>query len=184
MKNESKGITVTITDNAGQSVTDDLQVTVTDTNGTGGGGGGGGNNGGIVNTVAKFLREHIFVSAITIGNQYNLVSGDSVSARVSFENNGDVRVGSTKVVASIPELGIRASAGRGSLAPNEKESHRVNLELPEDLEEGYYPVRFVVGHGSERRVKYREIYVEGSQPVGSAVQVDFCPEDNKYCQIS
>lgn len=167
-------LTITVTDKEGQSGADTITIRVVD-----GDDGDDGNNGGIIPKIIEFIREHIFVSSIKIENGYDLLPGDAVHSRVYFSNDGDKDFENVKVVASIPELGIRGSRGPYDLSEDEEESGRVFFELPEDVEPGYYYVRYAVGHGSEKRIKYREIFVEGdltAAKTDDGVKVVYCQD--------
>ncbi len=85
--------------------------------------------------------------------------GETLDFVLKFDNDGDMDLDNIKVVAMVPELGMRRAVGPLKLTENEKESRMISLEIPDDAAPGMYWARFTIGDGTLNRIKHRPFWI-------------------------
>ncbi len=104
-----------------------------------------------------YLR--IFIHQIFLHDPFSEQAGNTVPLKVTFENTGTKDLDNTKVIATIPDLAVRATFGPLDLGENDKATATLFLELPEDTMPGVYPVRLQIYSENAQRIVHREIEV-------------------------
>ncbi len=110
-----------------------------------------------VSVIARKLLKLTRISAV--GECYN--PGSEVPVFTAAENKADRELDDVSYVASIPQLGLRRSAGPFDMKSERGAARQVFLELPKDAAEGEYNVRVVMSNDDVRRVRNRPIVVAG-----------------------
>ena len=101
------------------------------------------------------------VSIGAIALPENSQPGDFVPVFVSFRNTGDKKLDNVNVRVSLPDLGIMsAAAGPFDLSKGKRTTQTLLLELPEQMEQGYYAARITIDSESLHRIVHRDLVVE------------------------
>jgi uncharacterized membrane protein len=109
---------------------------------------------------ASVSDDDLRIDRIVIDNDYNIGETDDVVARVSLQNIGDMDLEDVRVTVTIPELGVRRSAGPFDLDKDDGVVRRLILEMAEDVPAGEYYVKIEARNKDYRRTKYRLVTVE------------------------
>jgi PKD repeat protein len=91
------------------------------------------------------------------------VPGDYVELMVNFRNQANWDLDNVKVTATIPELGIRRTAGPFDLSDGQEITKMLYLEIPYSAAKGEYDIRVTINaDGDEKihRIKHRRLIVE------------------------
>lgn len=99
------------------------------------------------------------IESIRFPEQANLDDGNVIPIHIAVQNDGDRKLEDVKFSATILELGARKRAGPFDISVGEHESRTLAMELPEDVESGWYMVRLELGNDEVRRVVHRQIHV-------------------------
>ena len=110
--------------------------------------------------VPSTLGRDILISALEPA--YCASPGAETSIYASLKNRGDTGINDVKIVAVIPELGIRAVSGPFDIRKRGTPSSHLDFEIPSDAEEGEHYVRITISSGQESIVRYRTLYVSRS----------------------
>ena len=85
--------------------------------------------------------------------------GDELELIVNIKNTGEKDLKDVKVMFTIPDLGVRRTAGPFKLKQGKTATRHVYMELPYYSAPGEYDIRISVSSNEIRRVKYRWITV-------------------------
>ena len=106
---------------------------------------------------AKVQHKNLHLNRITIIEDVPSVSVTVENDLREFGSPLDFNNG--KIVASIPELGIRSSKSF-DLEHGDRDTKRVFLDIPAGIPKGEYYVRIVVTNEDVTRIKHRLITIE------------------------
>ncbi|MBT3406066.1 hypothetical protein HN419_02755 [Candidatus Woesearchaeota archaeon] len=102
--------------------------------------------------------EDVQVLSIAIENEY-VQPGDFVQAVLKVKNVGEFDRRRVKISAVIPDMGIVKFITNEHLDDNDKETFKLNIEIPFDTLPGDYWIRFTISNDEIKRVKHRLITV-------------------------
>ena len=109
-------------------------------------------------SVKASMEKHIKVKHAVLCEE-TARPGGTVELRISLENE-ERDLDEVKVVAVIPELGVRYATTNFELDSTGTKSKPLFLDIPEDAKPGVYTVRITVSSGEGRhRVIHRDIIV-------------------------
>ena len=94
-----------------------------------------------------------------ISNTDYILPGDMLYLNVGLESNTYKDLENLKIVAVIPDLGIRMATGFFDLEARGEESQQMLIEIPEWAAPGYYDIRITISNDYLRRVIHRDIKV-------------------------
>ena len=99
------------------------------------------------------------VSLGSIRNNDPVAAGDELLTHVNIINDGTEDAEELRVMFFIPELGMFWSSTRTDVDKGEKKGKFFMLEIPEDMEPGYYYTRVVLSNDKMRKVYKTSIEV-------------------------
>jgi hypothetical protein len=99
------------------------------------------------------------ISSLTIPRGFEVRAGEELEVLLNMQHSGNEDLENTKVLISIPQLGIRSTAGPFDLDESESTSKRLTLNLPSETPQGVYYVRVEVHNNDVTRVLHRQIEV-------------------------
>jgi len=104
-------------------------------------------------------RNIILINHIAFDKEY-YQPGDTVRTFLNFENIGDGDLDETRVIAMVPELGVRSNAIKpATINIDEQSSKMLTFELPANALPGEYWVLVTIDIDGDRRIKYRPITI-------------------------
>ena len=111
----------------------------------------------IVSTITASSRSVLYTS-IAMTDERDLQPGKEMIISVSVLNKGDERLKDVDITVSLPDYQIRQKKQIDRLRPNEIESTRFYIVLPENVR-GYEYIKITVDHDEYKRTIYREIKI-------------------------
>ena len=111
----------------------------------------------IVSTITASSRSVLYTS-IAMTDERDLQPGKEMIISVSVLNKGDERLKDVDITVSLPDYQIRQKKQIDRLRPNEIESTRFYIVLPENVR-WYEYIKITVNHDEYKRTIYREIKI-------------------------
>ncbi|MFC1727921.1 putative Ig domain-containing protein [Nanoarchaeota archaeon] len=114
---------------------------------------------------------NLFIKHAQVLDGAEVNAGEEMKTWVVVENNAPATFDNLVITVSIDDLGIRTTKGPFDLGNGDQNAETLYLDIPTDIEEGWYDVRVVVSNEDVHRVKYREVYVHSAYTTSDDVGV-------------
>ncbi len=111
----------------------------------------------IISTITASSRSVLYTS-IAMTDERDLQPGGEMVLSVSVINKGSERLKDVDITVSLPDYQIRQRKQIDRLRPNEIESTRFYIVLPDNVR-GYEYVKITINHDDYQRTIYREIRI-------------------------
>ena len=111
----------------------------------------------IVSTITASSRSVLYTS-IVMTDERDLQPGKEMIISVSVTNKGGEKLKDIDITVSLPDYHIRQKKQIDRLRPNELESTRFYIVLPDNVR-GYEYLKITVDHDDYQRTLYRELRI-------------------------
>lgn len=107
----------------------------------------------------SFPLQPLFMRSVGFADSDCVKPGESAILAVKVQNKGREALKDVRFTASVPELGIYASDGPVKLTAKDKSTRFLQVDVPEDAENGAYMLRFTVSNNKFKRSVHRDFVV-------------------------
>ncbi len=124
-------------------------------------------------------QNDLLVDSIKFDNEQPK-QGDSLTAYVTLENQGSIDITNLVMTMSIDDLDVKQVSDKFDMNSGDKETKQILLDLPSQVPDGYYTVKFTFIGDNVNSVRYADIYIHGNKAVSAPVEIKFTPTLSSY----
>jgi hypothetical protein len=107
-----------------------------------------------------YSRMKFAITRLELVNDDPVCAGKDLIVLITLQNNGELSSKKIRLIAEVPELGMRRTIGPFELDDGDEVTKRIDLEVPKGTAAGTYDLRVYLYSDDYHRIKHRDFKVK------------------------